>query len=157
MSVPNYARTVLNKVRGIVVDVHTARALKWAQARAGVKFDYAQGSYHHGTVSGSTHDGAGAVDVRVVGWGPSTITKVVRALRDAGFAAWARDSRDGFAPHIHAVLIGLKGLSSGAAWQVAEYDRGRNGLSNQKLDRDLYRPKPKVKWSSVRNRPIART
>ena len=156
MSVPNYARTVLNKVRGIVVDVHTARALKWAQARAGVKFDYAQGSYHHGSVSGSTHDGAGAVDVRVVGWGQKTIDKVVKALRDAGFAAWARDRRDGFDPHIHAILIGLKGLSSGAAWQVAEYDRGRNGLTNRAVDRDPYRPKPKVKWSSLRNRPIAR-
>lgn len=151
-----YARTILNKARGIVVDIHTARALKWAQTRAGVKFDYAQGSYHHGSVSGSTHDEAGAVDVRVIGWSQKTIDRVVKALRDAGFAAWYRDSRDGFAPHIHAILIGLKGLSNGARWQTTEYDHGRNGLNNRNQDRDPYRPKPKVKWSSARNKPIAR-
>lgn len=151
-----YLKTVLNKARGIIVDVHTARALKWAQARAGVKFDYAQGGYHHGSVSGSTHDEAGAVDVRVIGWGSATIDKVVKSLRDAGFAAWHRDSRDGFDPHIHAILIGLKGLSDGARWQTTEYDAGRNGLSNRQKDRNSYRPKPRVKWSSARNKPIAR-
>lgn len=151
-----YARTVLNKARGIVVDIHTGRALAWAQKRAGVKFDYSQGSYHHGSVSGSTHDEAGAVDLRIQGWGKTTIDKVVHALRDAGFAAWHRDAQDGFDPHIHAILIGLKGLSTGARWQTLEYDSGRNGLNNRKPDRDAYRPKPKVKWSSARLRPIAR-
>ena len=105
MGVPDYARTVLNQGPRHRRRRPRPTRSKWAQARAGVKFDYAQGSPRQRlglmTVRALSTSGSSAGGRR-----PSTRSS--RALRDAGFAAWARDSRDGFDPHIHAILIGLE-------------------------------------------------
>jgi hypothetical protein len=100
-----------------------------------------QGSWRGGqtSASGSTHDGGGAADLRV--WnlprGMATFSRshpLVIELRRRGGAAWFRDQAHGrMDPHVHVILgpVGSEpGLSSGAAWQVAEYRAGRNGFSS---------------------------
>ncbi|MBL8935887.1 MAG: peptidoglycan-binding protein [Archangium sp.] len=129
--------------RGVTVNVRTQqmllRAEKYAKAM-GVKvpFGLAQGSYNPGgvTQSGGTHDRGGALDIRTRDHSPGGVVLMVKALRQAGFAAWSRDSRDGFSPHIHAVAIGDRQLSAAAANQVQSYFAGRNGLRNNAPDRD---------------------
>lgn len=101
------------------------------------KFKYLQGSYNKGGVEASagTHDGGGAVDVGVVSQTPAQRRAIVLALRQVGFAAWLRTPAQGRWPyHVHAIAIGDKDLSRGAAAQVLEYKRKRNGLANRGKD-----------------------
>lgn len=143
--------------RGVTVDARTRAAVLWAEKQLGFVLNFSQGSFRPQTsYSGTTHCGAGALDIRVGGMSAKTIQRLVRTLRDAGFAAWSRDSRDGFPPHVHVILLDCAQVSSGGKWQCYEYDRGRDGLSSQKADRDQYRPNPKVKFSWVLRRPIKR-
>jgi hypothetical protein len=129
--------------RGVTMNGRTKemilRAEKYAKSM-GVKvpFVVSQGSYNRGGVSASagTHDGGGALDIRTRDHVASQVPGMVKALRMAGFAAWSRDARDGFTPHIHAVAIGDRELSASARNQVQSYFAGRNGLRNQGLDRD---------------------
>jgi len=59
----------------------------------------------------------------------------VKAMRAVGFAAWLRTPAQGNWPyHVHAIAVGDKDLSRGAATQVAEYHRKRNGLANRGRD-----------------------
>lgn len=98
-----------------------------------------QGSYNEGGIALSfgTHDGGGAVDISVrniprdwtILW--DEISKVIEALRKAGFAAWYRDESDGMTPHIHAIAIGDAELSYAASLQLTGrygYFRGFDGL-----------------------------
>jgi LysM repeat protein len=95
-----------------------------------------QGSYNKGGVAASagTHDGGGVIDVNT-----DTMTKngadiCVQALRKAGFAAWRRGDGDGMDPHIHAVAIGDKELSSAAKSQIVQWRNDTNGLANRGPD-----------------------
>jgi hypothetical protein len=106
-----------------------------------------QGSYKGGSgasASGSTHDGGGAADLRT--WNlpasqqANLCQNVVVELRKRNGCAWYRDqAHGGFDPHIHVIVRDEPALSSGARWQVSEYDRVHNGLSNQGPD---YHPRP---------------
>lgn len=108
-----------------------------------------QGSYHHGSQSGTTHDGGGAVDVRVLSYTAQQRHLVAKAMRMAGFAAWNRSPSEGFANHLHAVAIGDKQLSSGAKWQVAQYFAGRSGLTRGGSDKDgAYIGRPYPAWAA---------
>jgi hypothetical protein len=101
------------------------------------KFALLQGSYNKGgvTASAGTHDGGGAVDIDVASKSPAQRRAVVTAMRQVGFAAWLRTPAQGNWPyHVHAIAIGDKDLSRGAAHQVAEYRRKRNGLANRGKD-----------------------
>jgi len=101
------------------------------------QFKFIQGSYNKGGVEASagTHDGGGAVDVDVVKQSPAQRRAIVLALRQVGFAAWLRTPAQGRWPyHVHAIAIGDKDLSRGAAIQVLEYKRKRNGLANRGKD-----------------------
>jgi hypothetical protein len=143
--------------RGVTVDARTRAAVLWAEKQLGFELEFSQGSFRpYTSYSGSTHTGPGALDARVNGFSSEKITRIVKVLRNAGFAAWSRDSRDGFAPHIHMILLDCSGLPSGARWQVYEYDRGRSGLTNGKPDRIAYRPAPKVKFSWLLRKPVRR-
>jgi hypothetical protein len=96
------------------------------------KFALLQGSYNKGgvTASAGTHDGGGAVDIDVASKSPAQRVAVVKAMRQVGFAAWLRTPAQGNWPYpVHAIAIGDKDLSRGAAHQVAEYRRKRNGLA----------------------------
>lgn len=106
-----------------------------------------QGSYRAGSgaaASGSTHDAAGAADLRVRDLPSSARTNLcqtlVTELRRRGGCAWYRDeAHGGMSPHIHVILRDEGPLSSGASTQVRDYDAGRNGLSNKGPD---YHPRP---------------
>lgn len=142
---------------GVQTDAHTAKALKWVEGQTGLKIACSQGSWSTSvSASGNTHAGAGVVDIRVGNWSNTQRAKVVRALRDAGFAAWLRGPDQGFPYHIHAVRLSCPSASAAARWQAAEYDLGKDGLSRRRTDSNSYRPKPKVKFSFLRNRPVPR-
>lgn len=94
------------------------------------------------SASGGTHDGGGAIDVRVQDLSTTQRWRTVQALRQVGFAAWLRmPSQCGgcWSAHIHAVAIADTDM-----WQrdgkytnrdqVADYFVGRNGLSSHGLD-----------------------
>lgn len=94
--------------------------------------EVSQGSWHHGSLSGSTHDGGGAFDLRVNKIPEDRLESLVVALRvRCGGPAWARTEKHGWTKgdHIHVIVRDEADLSSGAKWQVSEYDAGRNGLS----------------------------
>lgn len=105
-----------------------------------------KGSWKETTAtSGSTHNGAGAADLRVWVLPASAQENLCRdlvvAIRARGGCAWFRDAvHGGFDPHIHVIDRFEPGISDAAAWQVAEYDRGHDGLSAQNAD---YHPRPK--------------
>lgn len=106
-----------------------------------------QGSYKAGggaAASGSTHDAAGAADLRTRDLPASAranlCERLVVELRKRGGCAWYRDeAHGGMSAHIHVILRDESPLSSGAATQVRDYDAGRNGLSNKGPD---YHPRP---------------
>lgn len=142
---------------GVVMDAHTRRAVKKLEKAIGFKLSFSQGCFRPRTKwSGTTHMGAGTIDVKTAGWPEAKINFVNEKARDIGFASYPRDHRDGFDPHMHLVLIGCKGLSASAAWQVREYDAGRNALTNGRRDRYTYRPKPRVRFSWLLNRAVKR-
>lgn len=98
-----------------------------ALARAGIGLgEVTQGEYSNGALSAGTHSGGGVVDIAA---GPGDYAKVA-ALRAAGFAAWLRTPSEGFAYHIHAVLMSAPDLSPEARAQVASFLAGGNGLAN---------------------------
>lgn len=145
--------------RGVTLNRRTVDALRWVERRAKVPLSPAQGSYNRGVAaSAGTHDGGGAVDLRVGSYSEDQRIAVVRALKDAGFAAWFRpynwDGRKGGA-HIHALLIGDKEMAAGARSQVLAYDAGRDGLRGNRPD-PTYRPKPRKQWSYTLGRPVTR-
>lgn len=110
---------------GKTVNKRTEAMLK----TAGYTGSLTQGSYNTGvSASAGTHDGGGVVDI------PSTSTDLLKKLRQAGFAAWIRTSKEGFSPHTHAVAIGDKEMSRTAKDQVVDYFAGRNGLANNGPD-----------------------
>lgn len=143
-------------VDGKVVNVRTAQMLKRAEARLGMDLNVVQGSYNQGGVSASagTHDGGGALDISVNGYSKETIDKVVRALREVGFAAWHRTENQGpWSEHIHAIALGDAELSSGAQSQVNDYLNGRNGLAGHAPD-DGPRLNPIPRWP-VKLKPVS--
>ena len=148
--------------RGVTVNRATRAALLWAEEQLPAKdpaIQLAQGSYNVGVAaSAGTHDKGGVVDVRTRHLTPVQRTRLLRALRDAGFAAWVRDERDGMPPHIHACIFGDGGqdMAAGARGQRLSYDAGRDGLRSNRADRNPYRPSPRVKWSWAKNRPVKR-
>jgi hypothetical protein len=148
--------------RGATVNRGTRSALLYVEEQLGPRFpalQIAKGSYRQTTAtSGPTHHGGGVVDLRIVPISPAQALALLRTLRACGWAAWIRDHRDGFDPHIHACIFGDGGqdMHSSAQWQRREYDAGRNALTNGRPDRYTFHPDPKVKWSWSRNQPVRR-
>jgi hypothetical protein len=122
--------------RGKRLDQRTVAMLIEAEKLAKVPFVLSQGSYNTGVAaSAGTHDGGGAVDISVHALNSTQRAAVVLALRQVGFAAWLRTPEQGNWPyHIHGIAAGDQDLSRGAAFQVAEYARKRNGLANRGAD-----------------------
>lgn len=162
------AETAYTKVKydGKTVNARTRDALKHAQKLWRKRGNHtksirlAQGSYNKGGVSASagTHDGGGVVDIRTAGVGldAEETKQLNRALRDAGFASWIRDSRDGMDPHIHAIATEDNQMADSAARQVVDFDKGKNGLKNGAKDRNSYRPDPKLRFSYKQGKPVPR-
>jgi hypothetical protein len=123
---------------GKVTDPRTLAMLDEAQRLAGLRFQYAQGSYNGNAVfaSGGTHAGGGVIDIRTVPMkNRAEKLRAVKALRQVGFAAWLRPYAPGvWGEHIHAVAIGQADLSSAAGFQVKAYRNGRDGLKGNRVD-----------------------
>lgn len=144
--------------RGKKLNRRTIAAIKWAEKNDGVAKTYviSQGSYNGGRVaaSGSTHDGGGAVDISDSNLTKEERIKVVRALKNAGFAVWFRPDVEGlWGSHIHAILKNDPELSSGAKSQVVSFMAGRDGLRGNRVD-DTYRPDPPVRFSYSQQKPV---
>jgi hypothetical protein len=154
------------KVRfdGHIFDKRTGDMLKEVQRRFGKRLDVIQGSYNNGRFSAGTHSGGGAVDLGLP-YSSKDDLRLLKIMREVGFAAWIRDSRDGFSPHIHAIALGAPNLGSVAKGQIKDYKAKpqRNGLKGHALDRyrglkvpvrtwEQYlklkaKPKPKPGWA----------
>ncbi|WP_460444648.1 peptidoglycan-binding domain-containing protein [Angustibacter aerolatus] len=125
------------RVDGVTVDARTRSMLTEAERLLGRDLELAQGSYNPGgdASSAGTHDGGGVVDVSVTGMTAATRTKVVKALRQVGFAAWVRSPSQGDWPwHVHAAAISDTDLASQAQHQTGDYYLGLNGLANHAAD-----------------------
>lgn len=150
---------------GKTVTVRTRDALLYAQRLWNTRRKHhkrirlAQGSFSNSVgASAGTHDGDAVVDVRTTGVGldAAETGALNKALKDAGFAAWIRDARDGMPPHIHACLIADPEMAAGAKQQCVDFDRGLNGLRSRAKDRTPYRPKPKIRFSWRQGKPVPR-
>lgn len=121
---------------GRTVNQRTKVLLGRAAALYGAAFTLSQGSYNAGGVAASagTHDGGGVVDVSVSNYNTTQRLAVVKALRQAGFAAWLRTPDEGFAYHIHCNAIGDREMSPSGKSQVVQYFNGTNGLANHAPD-----------------------
>lgn len=141
--------------RGVTMNVRTKTMLLKAEAIAHkmgvpVPFQISQGSYNHSvSASAGTHNGGGALDIRDVMYSRSTQLKMVKALRQAGFAGWSRGHGDGMPQHIHAIAIGDRQMSSAARAQVSDYFHGRNGLANHGKDGDAAVGRPYPAWAAA--------
>ncbi|TWD80948.1 hypothetical protein FB561_2046 [Kribbella amoyensis] len=123
--------------RGKQLNLRTVAMLQAAEKLATFQFTILQGSYNKGgvTASAGTHDGGGAVDLAAADLDAGQRRTVVLVLRQVGFAAWLRTPAQGNWPyHVHAIAAGDKDLSRGAAHQIAEYRRLKNGLANRGRD-----------------------
>jgi peptidoglycan hydrolase-like protein with peptidoglycan-binding domain len=133
---------------GIIINTRTQGMLDAAETILGRDLTLDQGSYNPGgdPSSAGTHDGGGVVDINVDGMSTATKTAVVKALRQVGFAAWARNPSQGDWPyHIHAAAISDTDLSSQAQHQTGDYYLGKNGLANRAAD-DGPKVTPIVTW-----------
>lgn len=139
-----YARTIF---RGRLLDQATAAALREVEADLGYELTIVQG-IGGAVASAGTHTEGRAVDL--ADWDHE---RKVRVLRNHGFAAWFRPALPGvWGPHVHAVLIlgtrgNPKGVASAALRQIGSFDRGRNGLANDAVDPNPYRPDPPALFS----------
>lgn len=131
------------------VDALTAACIEHAETIGGHEFVVTQGSYQSGVAaSAGTHDQGGVVDLRWCGH-----ARCVKALRQAGMAAWHRSPAQGpWVDHVHAVVIDHPLLAPAAMRQVLRYLAGRNGLAND-ADDDGPRlnpiPRPVWPWPPV--------
>lgn len=106
-----------------------------------------QGSYKGDSAaaaSGSTHDRAGAFDLRTRTLTEAQVLRLVFCLRRWNVAAWYRAPAYGWTqtgPHLHGIVIDEPGLSRGALQQVEDYERGGNGLSGSSWRKDPF-PRP---------------
>jgi len=103
-----------------------------------------QGSWNAGNLSGTTHLGGGAFDLRTWNLTAGEIERLVHELRiRCGGPVWVRDVAHGWTSgdHIHGICRDEPDLSTGARWQVGEYDAWRNGLSGDSSGPD-YHPRP---------------
>lgn len=122
--------------KGVRLHSRNIESLEMAEKVSGIEMSPSQGGYNNGGVAASagTHDGSGALDVICRGWTSSKRNKLLKALREVGWAAWYRTEAQGFIPHIHAIMIGDPDASAGAKYQVSEYRAGRNGLRGRGRD-----------------------
>lgn len=146
------------EINGEEISARTMAMLEHAAELYGGEIDITgkaitQGSYSNSvSLSFGTHDGGGAVDLSVIrvendGWVVlwDDIEPLVKALREAGFAAWFRaygELAPGSPLHIHAVAIGDPDLSESARDQLAGpfgYFRGFTGIPQEDGIPDLDR------------------
>lgn len=130
--------------RGHKMSAQVKGALLAAEQRAGRTFAITQGGFNGTRVAASAGTHAGdALDLSVRGLSESQVSKMIEAMRWAGFAAWFRTTSiakwgtraQGFnSYHVHAVPNGWGYPSAGARAQAVAYRAGRDGLSRNLRD-----------------------
>lgn len=123
------------------------------------RFSVPQGSWRPMTsYSGTSHTGAGVVDLQYPGfygsYGFNTSADkkkarfVLRKLREVGRqAAFLRGAMDKMVNHYHVCDFDTTGMSySSKTFQVPQYKKGYDGLSYNKKDRYTFRRTPQRKW-----------
>jgi hypothetical protein len=123
------------------------------------KFLVPQGSWRpQTTYSGTSHTGAGVVDLQYPGFygnvGLNTRAErekarfVLRKVREVGRqAALLRNKVDGMPNHYHVMDLDTHGMSSTSKYfQVPQYKLGFNALKTGVKDRYPFRPDPIRKW-----------
>lgn len=132
-------QTLTARVWALIADV---------ERELGLDLEVVQGGFKAGggaSASGSTHDVGDVFDIRAKTVPRDRQVDVVTAFRRRNVCMWLRDPAHGWTetgPHFHGVVRdSAHGLSSAARWQVADYDRGRNGLSGASNARDPF-PRP---------------
>lgn len=137
MSTPNPLEYIT--FRGVTVDRKTAAALQVVENRLGRKLVVIQGHNPGGvTASAGTHDKGGVVDLGVADW-----ANTLKVCKQVGFAIWHRTPDEGpWVEHLHGCLIGHQNMTDLAVRQVQSYLAGRNGLSDNALDKNPWRPSP---------------
>lgn len=99
-----------------------------------------QGSWSNAEASGTTHLQAMCMDYRTWNLTEAIREDTVRQGRDWMGTMYYRTEADGFDPHLHNNLIGDAPADPAALRQVDSYRLKRNGLANNLLDRNQYRP-----------------
>jgi len=123
------------------------------------RFTVPQGSWRpQTTYSGTSHTGAGVVDLQYAGfygtYGFRTRAEkekakfVLRKLREVGRqGALLRNSVDGMVNHYHVMDLDTTGMSyTSRTFQVPQYRKGFNALNYNVKDRFPFRPDPIRKW-----------
>lgn len=106
--------------------------------------DVSQGSYNQTVkASAKTHWYGGVLDLRQYSQALDDL------LEEYGIAGYVRTVDDGFSPHIHMLVIGCPHLHWQAANQVTAWRNGRNGLANNRADRDRTRPSIIRTWAQA--------
>lgn len=134
---------------GQPVTIRQRQALVAVELDLGMEFVVPQGSWQpQTTYSGRTHTGAGVVDL----WLPRMdderwFRHALNTVKNVGRqAAFGRGPLDGMPYHFHVCDLDTAGMSTDAAWQVAQWRERNNGLSNGAPDRYPHRPEPVRKW-----------
>ncbi len=114
----------------------TKAMLLGAEKILGYQLSISQGGYNPGGVddSAGTHDGGGALDIRVFDWTMDKVWRTVKALRQVGFAAWYRHPPQLKYKHIHVMAIGDYDVSTNANYQIGDYLVGKDGLKQHRPD-----------------------
>ena len=147
--------------RGHQFDNRTVSALEWAEknylarGKGRQPFRIGQGSFANGSLSAGTHSGGGAVDIMFAGVNAKHRKAIVKWLKKAGFAAWAREGAAWGTnnDHAHGILMGHRTAHAQAKSQCRSYRAGRDGLAGNRVD-PTWRPDPIPRWIHKKNKPV---
>lgn len=140
--------------RGHKLNAKTILMLQSAERRLGDRLELFQGSFNTKVdESKNTHSKGGAFDAK------RNDARVVRVLREVGFAAWARHEPAFDDEHTHAVSLFDTNLPLQARNQVVDYKNGGDGLGTLTGDDDpdqraAIPDKPILERQIVRRRDI---
>lgn len=128
--------------RGFTLDAPTIAAFLLTERLLGYPLTIMQGSWSTGVAaSAGTHAAGGAVDVSISDasgalLSPAEQARILRALRQSGFAAWRRTPAAGFVFHAHCIVVGDPLVSPAAAAQLVQWADHLNGLADHGPDDD---------------------
>lgn len=140
---------VTRRQRQAMVAVEKAIREKHPKNHGDFRFIVPQGSWQPATTySGTTHTGAGVLDVFFEGMSDADwYAEVLRITRRVGRqAAFGRGPWCGMSYHLHVCDLNTHGMNSNAIWQVTQYRDGFDGLVYRRKDPFPYRPDPLRKW-----------
>ncbi len=117
--------------RGVIIDRRTAALIVVVEQELGYELTLikAHDAGSPGSVSSTTHNGLGVVDLA-----PYDYANKVRALKKFAATYYRTSAQGPWSPHIHFASFCTIGMDPLAVAQVADYKAGRNGLSGHAAD-----------------------